>query len=661
MNKKPKKIFACDFETTVYKGQERTDVWSSCLCELYTDVPILHGSINETYEYFESLHCDIEAYYHNLKFDGTFWLYYLLHELHYEQAYTKDENGNFISWIDNDDMRKRTFKYLIAKMGQWYTLTVRLNNGCYLTLKDSLKLFPFTLEEVGKGFGTQHRKLQMEYTGFRYPNCPITDEEKQYIFNDVLVLKEALEIFFTDNAKKLTIGSCCLSQYRKTVDKQDYKIWFPNLNEIELTDKYKYPTAETYIRKSYRGGWCYVVPEKANKIYTHGITADVNSLYPSMMSSESGNAYPIGKPKFWSGNFIPPEATKPNKYFFVRLRTRFYIKENKLPFIQIKNDMRYRSTEVLETSDYYDRKTQRYYRAIIRNGQTEEVIPEMVMTQTDYYLMLEHYNVEDFEILDGCYFFTLTGRELFDEYIEHYKQQKINSKGAKRTEAKLFLNNLYGKFATSPDSTFKVAFMKEDETLGFYDIVANDKKTLYIPIGSAITSYARNFTIRTAQKNYYGKDKRGFIYADTDSIHCDLDATELKGVPVHPTAFCHWKLESYWDKAIFVRQKTYIEHITHEDEQPIDNPYYNIKCAGMPKASKLLLEKSIEHITPAEIQQLETERKKTFTDVEKQFMLTPRELTDFKIDLVVPSKLVPKQIKGGVLLTETSFKLNKHL
>lgn len=654
-----KKIFACDFETTVYENQTRTDVWASCLCELNTEEPILFGCIEDTYEYFESLNCNIDAYYHNLKFDGNFWLYYFLHDRQMEQAFTyTDKEHGMVEFLPDKEMKRNTFKYLISKMGQWYTITVRLNNGCYLRFKDSLKLFPFKLSEIAKGFKTKHQKLTMEYEGFRYPNCPISPQEKEYICNDVFVLKEALELFFTDNPQnKITIGSCCLAEFKKSfIFFDEFEKWFPNLKDIDLDPTiHKYSNIEAWCRKSYRGGWCYVVPEKADQIKTNGVTADVNSLYPSMMSSESGNEYPYGKPQFWSGNYIPDEATKPHRFYFVRIKTRFYIKPNHLPFVQIKGDLRYRGNDVLESSDYYDRKTDKYYDHYYENGELHDTRVELTMTQTDFALLQDHYDLVDFEILDGCYFLATDG--LFDEYIEKYKKQKLESKGAKRTEAKLFLNNLYGKFATSDDSTFKVAYLCEvDNCVKFYDCIEHNKPILYIPIGSAITSYARNFTIRTAQKNYYGKNKRGFIYADTDSIHCDLKPEELIGVPVHPNNFCHWKLESYWDKGIFARQKTYIEHVTHEDGEPVE-PYYNIKCAGMPMSCKELLNESLNHVTEEDIERLEIKRKKPFTDEEKRFMLQPRELTDFKIGLTVPSKLMPKRISGGVLLVSTTFKM----
>lgn len=662
-NKHTRRIFACDFETTVYENQERTDVWASCLCELGSTEPILHGSIGATYDYFESLNEDIDCYYHNLKFDGNFWLSYLLIDLNYKQAYyTVDESHNEYFFLEEKDMPRHSVKYLISKMGQWYTITIRLNNGCYVRIKDSVKLFPFRLEEVAQGFKTEHKKLSMEYEGFRYPNCPISDTEKEYILNDVLVLKEALEIFFLDNPKnKLTIGSCCLAEFRKDfLDEADFRSFFPNLKDIAIDPNiYKYDNAETYIRKSYRGGWCYVVPERANEIIGKGLTADVNSLYPSMMSSESGNYYPIGLPMFWSGDYIPDGALQHQRYYFVRIKTRFYVKPNHLPFIQIKHSLRFRATEILKSSDFYDIHTGKYYDHYMERGELKDTRVELTLTMTDFQLLKDHYDLVDFEILDGCYFNSAIG--IFDRYIEKYKKQKLESKGAKRTEAKLFLNNLYGKFATSDDSTFKIAYVSEDKVIKFFDCVEHAKPVLYIPVGSAITSYARNFTIRTAQKNYHGADKHGFIYADTDSIHCDLTPEELIDVPVHDKNFCCWKLESYWDKAIFVRAKTYIEHVTHEDGEPIDEPYNNIKCAGMPSNCKDLLNYSLNNITEKDIATIEAKRKKPFTEEEKEFITHPRTFKDFKIGLTVPSKLIPRRIKGGVLLMPTTFKMKNTL
>lgn len=649
----------CDFETTVYKGQEFTEVWASASVELFTeDVQIFH-SIDEQFNYFVSQDCNIVAYYHNLKFDGSFWLSYLMIDKGFKQAYRKTgEAINEVEWLQEKYMENNSFKYSISDKGMWYTIIIKVNNH-FIEIRDSLKLLPFSVKRIGDNFGTKHKKLDMEYTGFRYAGCEISDSEKEYIANDVLVVKEALEIMFNEGHDKLTIGSCCLEEYKDICKKSlknqlEYKEMFPDVYNVSINPaEYTYENAGDYIRKSYRGGWCYLVKGKENQIKTNGTTADVNSLYPSMMYSESGNRYPIGKPCFWKGNYIPGEAIADNKYYFVRVKTRFYIKKDKLPFIQIKSSYLYKGTEALESSDIYDSKTDSYFSFYKdKDGILRDTRVELVLTMTDYQLLKDHYDLVDFEILDGCWFYALTG--IFDEYIEKYKQQKLVSKGALRELAKLFLNNLYGKMASSKDSSFKLAYVKDDKTIGFLPVTESNKKAGYIPVGSAITSYARNFTIRAAQANYHGVDNPGFIYADTDSIHCDLPPEEIVGIKVHDKNFCCWKLESCWDKAIFTRQKTYIEHVVAENLDTIEKPYNNIKCAGMPKRCKDLFELSLSG---------DADINKEWSDEEKEFLFDEynnpikRDYSSFKIGLKVPGKLQPKRIRGGVLLVDTSYEM----
>lgn len=654
--------FVGDFETTVYEGQERTDVWASAIVELGTEAVVILHSIDETYEYLTGIDENIVVYYHNLKFDGMFWLDYLINIRQMKQAYTiipsEDETAQqqAVKWLSYKEMEANTFQYSISDKGQWYRIIInyRAKNKHIkrIELRDSLKLLPFSVKAIGSAFETKHRKLDMEYEGLRYPGCEITPEEKKYIANDVLVVKEALECMFSEGHNKLTIGACCLSEYKFLVGKDSYEAMFPNVYEMEIDESlYGSPTVGDYVLHSYRGGWCYLAKGKENKMYHNGTTGDVNSLYPSMMHSESGNYYPIGSPVFWKGNYIPPEATKNHRYFFIRIKTGFTIKPNMLPFIQIKGSSHYRPTDMLETSDVFDKLQNKYCHYIKGNdGNIEPVTTMMTMTCTDYYLFIEHYNTQGLEILDGCYFETQIG--IFDDYIDKYKKIKMESKGAKRTLAKLFLNNLYGKMASTTNSSFKVAYAdaEKNSTINFYEVEEHDKKPGYIPVGSAITSYARNFTIRAAQANYYGVDKPGFIYADTDSIHCDLQPNQFKGIKVHPKNFCCWKLESCWDVGLFVRQKTYAEHVTHEDEVPIDNAYWNIKCAGLPDRCKELFVKSIEG-TP------ETPEDK-YDDDELQFLHTRHTIKDFKIGLRVPGKLMPKRIPGGILLVKSMYEMH---
>lgn len=648
--KKQVRYFAADFESTTYEGQTFTEVWAAACAELFSqDGPTTFSSIGDFYNYLCALNSNLIVYFHNLKFDGAFLLSYFLKDLGYKQAYADTSFNDVFSceWYANKDMPDQSVKYIISDMGQWYSLTVRINNRL-IEFRDSLKLLPFSLAAVGDSFKTKHRKLTMAYEGKRYAGWQLTPEEQEYLENDIYVLKEALEVMFTEGHTRLTIGSCCLSEYKAIIGPKKYKTYFPNVYELALEPEHNAPSVGAWVRKSYKGAWTYVAKGKACKMFYNGLTADVNSLYPSVMHSDSGNSYPVGEPIFWTGNYIPPEAMRPDRYYFVRIKTRFYLKQGKLPFIQIKNSFMYSVNEMLETSDIYNPKDNNYY-SIFKNteGIIEDARVELTLTCTDFQRVLEFYDCVDLEILDGCYFQAVLG--IFDEYIDKYKQIKETSTGARRSLAKLFLNNLYGKMASSPNSSFKVGYVNDEGVIAYRQVEDNGKIPGYIPVGSAITSYARDFTIRHAQMNYHGPDKPGFIYADTDSLHCDLQPSELIGIEEHPTRFGCWKLESYWDKAWFTRQKTYIEHITHDDKEPVE-PHWKITCAGMSDKSKELFVQSLT-------QEYTEQQFNEMPPSHQEFVKVQRQVSDFAPGLIVPGKLLQRRILGGVVLQNTNYKM----
>lgn len=396
--------FSCDFETTVFEGQEYTEVWAAAAVELGTeDVRIFH-SLPEWLDWMLRQGTSVIAYFHNLKFDGSFILSYLLEQGWKHASEGILEDGSF-RFVEDKEMPSRSMKYTVsADMGNWYSITLK-KGRTLLEIRDSLKLLPFSVKRIGDSFGTAHRKLDMEYKGFRYAGCPITDEERRYIANDVLVVKEALEIMFEEGHDRLTIGSCCFHEFEAGYLKDDFEAMFPNLYEEEIDEGlFGAPTVGDYVKKSYHGGWCYVVPGKAKRPIGSGVTADVNSLYPSVMHSESGSVYPVGLPKFWKGDYIPDECLDPENYWFVRVRTRFYIRPGFLPTVQIKKNRNYRSTEWLESSDVLDPETGELSPFYMEGGVAKDAIVELTLTCTDFKLLKDHYYLSDFEVLDGCWF-----------------------------------------------------------------------------------------------------------------------------------------------------------------------------------------------------------------------------------------------------------------
>ena len=215
---------------------------------------------------------------------------------------------------------------------------------------------------------------------------------------------------------------------------------------------------------------------------------------------------------------------------------------------------------------------------------------------------------------------------------------KITSTGAMRTLAKLYLNSLYGRFATTPDNSFKRAYLDEfDETIHYTSVSSDDQTPGYIPIGAAITSYAKNFTIRAAQKNFYGGKKHGFIYADTDSIHLDVPPSRVQGIKIDDSAFCCWKRESIWTQGIFVRAKTYVEKV---------NGRHMVKCAGLSEHGKNMVSCAMG------------DPENDVFDEEEYKWIQEHKMTisGFKHELTIPNgKLTPKRMRGGIVLETSAF------
>lgn len=627
------KYYACDFETVVTdhpETQEQTEVWAAAWVEVgktnYSDVHI-SNNINDWFSYMARQKGKVICSFHNLKWDGTFILDFLHDELGYSEALEKvtrkkkntNEEYTSVGFKLDKDMEDKTYKYVISDVGQWYSITVKVFNHI-IEIRDSLKLIPLSIKDMGSAFNTKNRKLEIEYIGHLHKNETITPEEKKYIANDVLVLSEVLYKCYQQDMKKLTIGSNCMATFKELLGRDEYKYIYPQLDEIELDfNEYGSYNADEYIRKSYKGGFCWVNPKKQGKVINTGSSADVNSLYPSQMHSSSGSYYPFGTPKFFKGKPDPKLFYDKSKYLFVRFTCGFKLKENKMPTVQIKNSCYYFSNIWLTTSmlknsmgEYCDTMTN-------FDGEVEKIRPEFTMTETDFLLFVKHYDIWDMNILDYCVFNANSG--VFDEYVDRFMKQKIeanNNKGLRQI-SKLYLNNLYGKFATNNNNSFKL-FSYDPEELDIA-IESYTKKSGYIAIGSAITSYARNFIITQAMKFYPEK----LCYIDTDSIHIEGTAKELEAVlPIDEVKLNHFKIEGEYDKGYYYRQKFYVEREKGQTD-------YKLLICGIPMNCK--------------------------EEINDKLISGNLDLLELTKGFSISGKLIPKRIKGGCVLIPIDFEV----
>ncbi len=567
------KRFTADFETATWKENE-TWVWAWSLCDIDNPDNVEIG--NNIDSFFERIKKESNPMilFHNLKFDGEFILFYLM------------KHG--FEWVETHEKRDNTFSTLISDMGLFYSIEVYYKVNKTTTKKvtfiDSLKIINQSVESMPKTFKLEENKLEIDYNKPREIGHELTEEEKAYIKNDVVIVAKALKYLYDMGLTKMTAGSNALSEYKNIMKMNRFRNLYKPLNYDIDKD----------IRRAYRGGFTYCNPLYKGKETLEGEVLDVNSLYPSVMYKE---ILPFGEPFFYEGEYI---EDKVYPLYIQRLTCSFKIKEGKIPTIQIKHS-RFVDNEYLTDSGI------------------EPVA--LTLTSIDLKLFLEQYDVWDLHYECGWKFKGMRG--LFTDYIDKWIKVKndatITGNKGMRQVAKIMLNSLYGKFATSLDVQSKVPYLEDD----IVKYRLGEKKTkdgVYLPMGAFITAYARDKTIRTSQaiKDYsiekYGVDM--YCYSDTDSVHTLLPIEELtKFCEIDDVKLGAWKHESHFTRAKFIRQKTYLEEIDGE---------INITCAGLPK--------------------------NCYDQVNWD---------NFKEGLRVNGKLTFHHVKGGVILIPTEFTIKE--
>lgn len=582
-------ILMADFETRageLAEQENKTWVWGWTCCNIFDIENVFSGSSINSFFAFLRKCGDCICYFHNLKFDGKFILDYLL-------------KNDYVWCADRKEFKshnKKGFMTLIDDSGVFYSITIHNGYRLKVEFRDSMKKLPFSVDVIAKSFKTKYKKLSLDYVLDRPVGYTPDPEELEYMKNDVRIVAEVLQFLYNGGFDKMTIGSDALTHY-KDINPSQFKHFFPQLTKEE----------DSFIRKAYRGGWCYVNPKySARVLHELGNTYDVNSLYPSMMSSVpyemhgkmTVNRYPCFTGIYYKGEYIPDD-TYP--LYVCHIRAGFVVKDGYLPTIQLKNNFMFVANEYITDS----------------NG-----VQELYLTSVDYELFCEHYEIYSIEFIDGYKYGYCTG--IFDSYINTFMEIKKKSKGAERSQAKLMLNNLYGKFAQSVEVGSKSPLIEDGANkVSYHFEPVQERKGVYIPVGCFVTAYSRRFTIYHAQQNY-----EKFCYADTDSIHLIGDA---KGLKVHPTELCCWAWESQWNSAKFLRQKTYMEHVVKVDGEECD-PHWDIKCAGMPQNVKDVFLDEIAKGTKV--------------------------VDDFAVGLHYDNiKLRPVTVDGGVLLKTTPFEI----
>lgn len=541
-----KKTFVADFETTTCGNDCR--VWAYCLCDIENvNEKIIGNNLDDFMSFCAHKRENFRIFLHKLEFDGQFIIAWLF------------KNG-FIHTTEQSERRSKTFNTLIDNKGIWYQIEViferkgRTINK--VTFQNSYNLIPLSVDKISKAFKLPISKLDLDYDTEREIGHELTEHEKEYISNDAEIVARAIKHFFDNGLDKMTIGSCALAEYKKTIGEKKFKIFFPPFDY------------DKDIRQAYKGGYTYLEPEFEEKTIGEGLVLDINSTHPYTLYK---SALPYGTPIFFRGKY---EYDEYYPIYIQMIRCQFELKEGYLPTVQIRYSPDFNITEYIKSS----------------NG--VEVV--LCLTNVDLELFLEHYNVYNIEYFSGWKFKSAEGG-LFDDYIEYWYGKKNQSKEEENWGmyeiSKRMLVALYGKFGTLPVAKNKWPYMDKDGTVNFKDSYAKDIDGVYLPVAIFVTAHSRKRIIDAFQKikdNYNaGISKAKAIYTDTDSLHIELNGESIEtflencGLEIDEFELGKFKIENVFRKARYLRQKCYIM----DAKKPGDQDYkMKVTVAGMPDA-----------------------------------------------------------------------------
>lgn len=511
-----------DFETTTRDGKEV--VWLFDICKLVDYSHLTGESLEEFISIIDEVEVGCDIYFHNLKFDGSFIINFLL-----EKGFKLQQNDNI------KHLKKRELSTLITDMGQFFKITIKNSKNKFINFVDSLKVIPFAADKIAKDFDLSCRKGEIDYNKERPEGYVATEKEIDYVRTDTQIIAEALNHMFGLGHTSLTLSSCAFKDYKQMCGTGDWDKWF---GEWETKCNLELDQA---IRKAYRGGFCFANPDYVNKsIKQPTFYNDVNSLYPYVMSNF---AMPYGAPVEFEGEY---KKDQEHPYYIQKISVDMSVKEGGIPCIINTNIQKGNSRYIVDTME----------QSFSGGG-----VIDLTVTGQDMDLIYKNYNIHHIEYKGGWKF--KVNNTMFTKYVQkYYKMKKEADKSGnrvKRTIAKLFLNSLYGKFGQNPKRAKKYPKLGEDGKIRLkYDIECEENEPIYrisknfnyLPVAIFVTAIARwkivNDILKIGVENW--------VYTDTDSI---VTLVPLPKLMVDDVKLGKYKIEHVMKRFKTLGQKTY--------------------------------------------------------------------------------------------------------
>lgn len=380
--------------------------------------------------------------------------------------------------------------------------------------RDSYILSGFSLAKTAENL-TEHTidKLigDLDYSLTRHRETEITNQEWEYIKNDILIIIYYIDeqikqygsiakipLTNTGRVRQYVRGKCMNDESGKRDNNKRKKYHDLMLNMVLTVDDYK------QLKRAFMGGFTHASNIHSGKILENVTSIDFTSSYPSVMVTEK---FPLSSPKSVSVDSIAELEKLMNDYCVI-----FDVK-----FTNIRSSIGYENY-------ISESKTGNLINGIVNNGRVFSADSlETTLTELDYNIIKNTYSYDSIAVRNVKTMYKgYLPKPIIDSVLELY-QGKTELKGVKGKEveyllSKGMLNSIYGMTVTDIAKDNHIYSDEwELEIVDLEKILNNHNKSknrfLYYAWGVWVTAYAR-FNLWSGILAM-GLD---YVYSDTDSI-----------------------------------------------------------------------------------------------------------------------------------------------
>lgn len=455
---------------------------------------------------------------------------------------------------------------------------------------DSLNILRMKLSQFDTGVYQVSKKselLKQDMSIMRDISHVASEDEKEYLYYDVLTLCAGVFTYFQDKDFHLTTSSFSYQTFLKELRERDLNKYFfltkkgflsenglKNLNLYNfnslLNIDYTYRNLIYNLEKYYKGGQTFINKNFQSQVIENVFVLDVNSLYPFCYLNCK---IPIIRNKY---SKLEKKVRKFNDEVFECDNTEDiykYISEiENIDVDTIKKDyftMFTFSCSITLKKDidfspvsigFCDEILQ--MREFISDSVRGIKSANVVFKGSEYDLKnwLLYYNISNITLLEYFIFDTLKGkaqndfRNIMSSWIEkkEYYSTKENYNKNKRNSYKLLMNSLTGKFGEKiRDFTSYV----DCEEIEIKEKFNEEFKTRYIMMILSLISFSRLYMSKNILKM-----KDNFVYCDTDSIALvNTNRKQIaKNYNLDEMKVGLMDIEKKFSKAIYQKPKTYV-------------------------------------------------------------------------------------------------------